>query len=175
MSSDGLNLDKEVYIVGTLDLSTHSIKISKSKIVTSTLLKMQNEEGLIEVRVRPMRYTRSDDQNRYYWGVVVQCIKNFLKETQGEEYSSEQVHIINKKAILGDYLTEQKFADPLTGEMVTAYVEAKGTSKMSTKVFYDFVEQVRALWHRNGCKAIPDPRPKGQGNFLEDFDELYDD
>lgn len=43
-------------------------------------------EGNVEVIVRPYKYKRSNEQNRYYWGVVVKEVADHTG------YSSEEVH-----------------------------------------------------------------------------------
>lgn len=46
----------------------------------------------VTITIQLKRKTRSNPQNAYYWGVIVECWKHLLKETQGEIYSKEETH-----------------------------------------------------------------------------------
>ena len=55
----------------------------------------------IEVTVKKASKGKSSRANRYYWGVVVECCRMWLKETQGEEFTSEEAHDVLKQRCNG--------------------------------------------------------------------------
>lgn len=164
-----INLDKEVYIKGTLDMSTLSINFNDSPVVKRSLNKMANDANLLEVRVRPLRYIRSDAQNRYYWGVCVVLVMQHLYKTTGHKYTREEVHQLNLKYIYGEHLVAKDIPDPINAdEVITIFVEVrKTTRKMNTAEFANFIDELRAFWLHAGCD-IPEPEKKNS-NFLEDL------
>ena len=42
--------------------------------------------------IQPLKRTRSNQQNRYYWGVIVPLIQNGLEDVSGELRSKQDVH-----------------------------------------------------------------------------------
>lgn len=169
----GFNLDKEVYIKGTLNLGALNISFANTPVVKRSLKKMANDDLLLEVRVRPLRYKRSDAQNRYYWGICVTTIMGFLKESWGVRMSREDVHQMNYKYTIGDMFEKRTIKDPRDGNILEVYVEVKKrTSKMNTLEFTNFIEELRAYWLHAGCD-IPEPEDK-ENNFLEDIQAGYD-
>lgn len=167
-----LNLEKEVYIKGTLNMSTLSIEFNNTPVVKRALKKMANDELLVEVRVRPLRYIRSDAQNRYYWGVCVVLIMQHLGDTTGHRFSRDEVHQMNLKYIYGDHMEALEIKDPINGGSMTVWrVRTKSTSSMNTLEFTNFIEELRAFWLNAGCE-IPEPEPEKDknSNFLEDLE-----
>ena len=173
-----MNLDKEIYIKGMLDLASLSIIFNDSPVVKRSLKKMANNEELLEVRVRPLRYNRSDAQNRYYWGVCVVHIMVHLEKTQGHKFGRDEVHQLNLKYVCGDCLVPVEIPDPINGGTAIYYKEiTKSTSKMNTLEFANFIDELRGFWGQAGCD-IPEPEQDKNSNFLEDLDlanNLMDD
>lgn len=87
----------------------------------------------IEVIFRRKRKHRSDPQNRYYWGVVVEMIRAGMKE-MGDKVTPNQVHEFLKWR----FLRTQKI-DEATGEVLYEY--AGSTADLSTVEFSEYVEK----------------------------------
>lgn len=174
------SLEKEIYIKGTLNVEALSINFTNNPLVKRCLKKMasKNEDNLLEVCVRPFRYRRSDAQNRYYWGVCVVHVMQFLQKTQGHRFSRDEVHQLNLQYTVGAAYEKMEITDPFTGEVIEVLKEkGKSTSKMNTLEFTNFIEELRAFWLNAGCD-IPEPEEdKSNSNFVEDleFSKLTDD
>lgn len=83
----------------------------------------------------PSGKVRSDPQNRYYWGVVVQI----LSEDLG--YTRQEIHEILKREHLKQVLT---IKNKRTGEM--GFIEnTRSTTELDTKEFEEFLSTVR-IW-----------------------------
>lgn len=86
----------------------------------------------IEVTIQRKKKHRSDPQNRYYWGVVVEMIRAGMKD-MGDAVTVEQVHEFLKWR----FLRVQK-VDENTGEVLYEY--AGSTRKLGTIAFSEYVE-----------------------------------
>ena len=86
----------------------------------------------IEVTIQRKKKHRSDPQNRYYWGVVVEMIRAGMKD-MGDAVTTEQVHEFLKWR----FLRVQKI-DENTGEVLYEY--AGNTRKLGTIAFSEYVE-----------------------------------
>jgi hypothetical protein len=80
------------------------------------------------VTVEPIRKNRSDKENRYYWGVVVNLISKELG------YFPDETH----------HALRFKFLRTSGGEQGTLET-AKSTTELSTKEFEDYLEHIR-IW-----------------------------
>jgi len=87
----------------------------------------------IEVTFRRKRKHRSDPQNRYYWGVVVEMIRAGMKD-MGDTVTPDQVHEFLKWR----FLREQRI-DESTGEVLYEY--AGSTAKLKTAEFGEYIEK----------------------------------
>lgn len=104
---------------------------------------MRNYEGReAYIIVKPYRKVRSDNQNRYYWGVVVKM----LCEELG--YSDEEMHEVLKQR----FLMREKVQ--VAGVEYAIY---GNTSSLSTTDFEDFLSKVRAWASIDLGVFIPEP------------------
>ena len=87
----------------------------------------------IEVLFRLKKKHRSDPQNRYYWGVVVEMIRAGMKE-MGDIVTADQVHEFLKWR----FLRVSKI-DEGTGEVLYEY--AGSTAKLKTVEFGEYIEK----------------------------------
>lgn len=88
----------------------------------------------IEVTIRRKRKHRSDPQNRYYWGVVVEMIRMGIKQL-GDDVDSESVHEFLKLR----FLPVREKIDENTGEVI--YRLPASTASLSTVEFLEYVEK----------------------------------
>lgn len=90
----------------------------------------------IELVIKTKRKYRSNDQNRYYFGVVVPLIKKRIEDDFGERMTKEEVHEFLK----GKFNMEEK-ASQVTGELLHL---PKSTTALSTTEFMEYVKIIRA-------------------------------
>lgn len=111
-----------------IDLSD---RISKQKL----MVEIGAMQGQYEVEIEPRRVTRSNAQNAYYWGVVVEAVRLGIDEAWGENLSAEQVHDLLRKKFLELPIVNRK-----TGEVVE--VIPGSTRALSTVEFCAYLDQV---------------------------------
>jgi hypothetical protein len=111
--------------------------------------------------IERLKRSRSDRQNRYYWGVVIPHIRHFHKHNNGEKISPEEVHVFNTQEIMG---AKPQIKNVLGCDVLT--VGFKRSSEMTTAEFTDFIEKIRAYWLEFGLDI---PEPSGE-NLLTDLD-----
>lgn len=104
------------------------------------------EGSLVSVIIKKWRTDRSDNQNRYYWGVVVQMISD---ETG---YDKEEVHDILKF----NFLTEVQSLIRKDGEVVEI-TRIRSSAKLTTVEFKDFIERAQRWAAETLQLSIPNP------------------
>lgn len=125
----------------------HRIKVNKGKFqfYNAELFKRdlaQYEGQDINLTIKPFKKSRSDNQNRYYWGVVIKLISEELG------YFAEEMHEILKQKFLDQ--KEFKFGKD-------QFIVTKSTSELSTKEFEDYLENIRQFAHMTLNIFIPLP------------------
>lgn len=117
-------------------------------------------DDVVLVSVAKPSKKRSDRQNRYYWGVVVKIVRDFVQNTQGEKVSPDEIHAFHLNSVLG--------VKPITRKVLGKefiMFENRKTSDMNTQEFTEFIEVIRNYWEERGVE-IPDPLGE---NLFEDF------
>lgn len=103
----------------------------------------------LRIIIERVGVTRSDRQNRYYWGVVVVYQIDCFAERYGEIWSKDEVHDYNKSNIWHSESIDQE-----TGEMI----KRPGSSKSKTKAeFEERLEKLRQYFFINFEWVIPLP------------------
>ena len=103
--------------------------------------KLSNKDGVFFVDIRESRNSRSLQQNRYYWGVVLKA----LSDDTG--YSAEEMH----------QLMAEKFLNYEKGE----YVFVRSTTSLNTKEFEEYLSQIRLFANTELGIFIPEPNEAG--------------
>jgi hypothetical protein len=161
--------EQGIVLKGILDEEFTGFTIEKFPVIKKVLKKIANAEGEVELTIKPLRYSRSDAQNRYYWGVCVVTIAHFLKESQGRTYSRDQIHALNLSEVAGNHMVVEDILSPKTGKITTiATFSGKSTSQMNTKEFAEFIDNLLLYWADLGCD-IPEPKEKPSPNFITEF------
>lgn len=93
---------------------------------------------------QPFKKDRSNNQNRYYWGVVIKL----LSEHTG--FEPDEMHEVLKHI----FLSYPKTLETKKPELV--YI-SKSTSGLSTKDFEDFMSRVRTWASLELAVWIPEP------------------
>lgn len=103
----------------------------------------------IELTIRKKRKRRSDPQNRYYFGVVVEMVRIGLKDMTGEIFNSDEAHDFLKMRFL-----KRPLADT-NGEQIGEKVLS--TTKLDTIEFSEYIEQCCAFAAEYLGISIPPP------------------
>lgn len=102
----------------------------------------------------PVRQTRSQRANAYYWSTVLPIL---AKEN---EQTADDLHDSMCELFLPNDLKRIEFFSRLTGEVLRVTVDKRRSSKLTGAAFYDFVERVR-LWGMEFLGVTtPDPDPE---------------
>lgn len=120
--------------------------VKDQKVQIDETLSFQEGER-VQVKIERIYSPRSNEQNRYYWGVL---LKIFSEETG---YTQQELH----EALKYEFL--KKDMGRLTG--------AKSTKELNTKEFNDYISTVRNFASRDfGC-YIPSP---GEVEWLSQYE-----
>jgi hypothetical protein len=90
----------------------------------------------IEVTLKKARSKRSDNQNRYYWGVVVEIVRQGLRDL-GHRLDKDEVHYF-----LREKFNYKELVNEGTGESVKI---PQSTTVMTKTEFGEYIEQI-AQW-----------------------------
>ncbi len=93
------------------------------------------DDQKVRVKVEKLYKKRSNDQNSYYWGVLIPLFAQGWKDTTGETIDSEQAHEILKQEC-----NYTELVNSTTGEILKY---GKTTTKLTTVEFEDYQERCR--------------------------------
>lgn len=126
---------------GLLDLSDPAAKLRLIRAVEPL-------EGVHQVSITRWAPTRSNAQNRLWWGVIVPAVAEALGEAWGEGVTDEQAHIFLKQKFLKRPVVNRE-----TGELLGEVVGS--TATLDRREFSELVENVRkwcAEWLNVGIR-----------------------
>ena len=121
------------------------LEIRRRKDLSATLTRMRDGEVLITIT--PIKATRSQLQNRYYWGVIVELLSEHTGYTPDEIHELLKAKFIPKRLALAD----------LNGVITSEYVIGASTTKLDTQEFSDYCESIRRWAADTLGVYIPDP------------------
>lgn len=101
----------------------------------------------IEISFTKARKSRSNQQNRYYWGCLIPILKSTLKDL-GNEFTPEQVHDMLKYKFL------KKDVHVKDGEFIT---KITSSTELSTSEFMDYIADIQRWSAEFFGVEIPDP------------------
>jgi len=148
----------EFELTGKLSEDCTAVNFSFGSSLFRLLSHLRNKELLIYLK--PLTYKRTLAQNRWYWGVAIPTIRAWHKDLQGEDPGADAIHAYNLKNICK---LEPLFKEVLGEEVL--YFDFKSTSKMNTKEFNLFKENLQKYWAEKDC-IILDPR---NNSLTEDY------
>jgi len=91
----------------------------------------------IDVTFQKRKNKRSNNQNKYYWSVIVPIVQNCIREEWGELHTLEQVHeFLKHNCLFGEVVNKE------TGEVLRV---VKSTTENSTTEQEDYHEKCRRL------------------------------
>lgn len=102
----------------------------------------------VSITVEAYKKTRSSKQNKYYWGVVIDCVRN-LFESYGQTYDDEEVHDILMREV-------GKYGRAAVMPNNNIHIIRKSSTSLNVQEFEVYLEKVRAWAAENGCD-IPLP------------------
>jgi hypothetical protein len=106
-----------------------------------------DERWELEVTVKRQRATRSQQQNRYYWGVVVHLLSEHTGYTPDEMHEFLKMKFIPKTLAVCDG----------NGVIVDEFVIGGSTREMNTIQFGEYVEEIKQWAAQELDVVIPDP------------------
>ncbi len=107
------------------------------------------KDGAYEMTIAPLQDTRSDEANRYYFGVVIE----HMHQACDRQHTPDEIHDDMCDRFLKYRLVQ---VNHRTGDVVERVVAGR-TSRLSVSAFYDFVEKVRAFGEEFFEITIPEP------------------
>lgn len=100
---------------------------------------------------------RSNNQNAYYWGIVIVIIKSALKST-GNNLSENDVHDLLRLKFLKETISIKEE----TGEVIE---RVKSTTELTTSQFMDYIAEIQQFAAEYFDVIIPDPNENLTLNF----------
>ncbi len=103
--------------------------------------------GEVEVIARRKRATRSDSQNKWYWGCIVEGISEHTGYTPDEVHELLKAKFIPKKLAIADG----------NGEIKDEFVIGGTTTRLNKLEFGEYCEAIRQWAAQDLDIVIPDP------------------
>ena len=100
---------------------------------------------------------RSNQQNAFYWGIVIVIIKSCLKST-GNNLSENDVHDLLRLKFLKETISIKEE----TGEVIE---RVKSTTELTTSQFMDYIAEIQQFAAEYFDVIIPDPNEEITLNF----------
>tara|TARA_R110002074_G_scaffold51280_1_gene129710 strand:+ start:1555 stop:1977 length:423 start_codon:yes stop_codon:yes gene_type:complete len=135
--------------IGKVNEVTHTIQLYDLRFNAKYLEKYVGKD--VELEIRLASKTRSQKQNRWYWGVAIPTIIKWQLEQEGIEYTKDEIHYF----ILKNIVKPEVRVHPVMGEQVIIH-KSKTTSQMNTKEFNAFKDNLQ-LYFAERAIDIPDP------------------
>lgn len=119
-------------VVGSAEIRSGRLFIRNRKAFDAQIAQLR-EGWELEVTVKRQRATRSQQANRFYWGVVI----HLLSEHTG--YTPDEVHDFCKMKFIPKRLAVQNG----NGVIQDEFVLGGSTREMNTVDFYEYVDAIR--------------------------------
>lgn len=116
------------------------------KAIGACIMVMDGKE--VSITIKEVKSTRSQKQNRYYWGVVVKMIHQLFLDT-GNDATAEEVHDFLKQEVGG--IHKELYAPDGKVRTITG-----SSATQSTIDFEDYMQKCRA-WAARWDVFIPLP------------------
>jgi hypothetical protein len=109
--------------------------------------------------ISKLKKSRSNNQNRFYWGVCLPLIQNGLLEATGELRTYENIHY---RILLPLFAPEIELVNKDTGECVN---ERLTSSEMTTTQFMEYIMEIQKWAAEFLGIEIPNPNEETTLNF----------
>jgi hypothetical protein len=121
-------------------------------------IKSFNDKDVVITFTKPKK-NRSNNQNRYYWGLVLPLIQNGLLDATGELRSYDNIHY---KILLPLFAPTNEIVNKDTGECI---VERLTSSEMTTTQFCEYIIEIQKWAAEFLGIDIPSPNEENLINF----------
>lgn len=135
----------QVEYVATGEVRRGQLKVRNKPAFEKALARFADGEVL--VRIAHVKATRSEQQNRWYWGVIVASIAEYTGYTADETHEILKAKFIPKQIAVCDG----------NGEVVDGFVIGGSTAKLGKQAFGDYCEAIRGWAAEKLHLVIPDP------------------
>lgn len=108
----------------------------------------------VEVTVKKLYKRRSNQQNGYYWGVIVQTARLLISEAYGQTISNEEAHEHLKREC-----NYTEIVSEATGEISRL---AKSTTELTTVEMEEYNERCRQWLYNFFGEVVPLPNEQGE-------------
>jgi hypothetical protein len=132
-------------VVTTGAIRKGRLEVRNRKSFAAAIKRMR--DGEVDITVSRHAATRSQQQNRFYWGVIVDLLSDHTGYTPDEVHELLKARFIPKKLAVCDG----------NGEIVGEYVIGGTTTKMNKIEFGEYVESIRRWAAEELGVVIPDP------------------
>lgn len=114
---------------------------------------MQRMEGKrLAIKISEAKRRRSNSQNAYYWGVVIEQVRQLFADS-GTDIDKEECHDFLKQHVGG-------LKDVVCDPSGARHSILKSSTKLTTRDWEDYMEKIRAWAAQFGCQ-IPFPNEDG--------------
>lgn len=131
-----------------------NLKRNRSQIL-ETIKSFEGRDVLITFE-KPKK-KRSNNQNSYYWGIVIVLIKSALKDT-GNNLNTNDVHDLLRLKFLKETISIKEE----TGEIIE---RVKSTTELTTSQFMEYIAEIQQFAAEYFDVIIPDPNTEIILNF----------
>lgn len=132
--------------------------IEHQNLLNDALTVFEGKEILITVE--RFYKKRSNKQNRYYWGVIIEHWKNIIRQEWGEIWTIDEVHDFLKAnlnfQVFVDEGTGELAVNPVTNEVIK---KPKSTKENTTYSQEEYHKSCRDLAFEMFGYIIPEPEP----------------
>jgi hypothetical protein len=104
-------------------------------LILNALESFEGQEVILTIQ--KARKSRTNPQNSFYWGVVLQLVQQGLKDATGEFRSVENIHY---NILLKMFAPENEIVNIETGECITEKITS---SEMTTTQFSEYIMEIQ--------------------------------
>jgi len=104
-------------------------------LILNALESFEGQEVILTIK--KARKSRTNPQNSFYWGVVLQLVQSGLKDATGEFRTIENIHY---NILLKMFSPENEIVNIETGECITEKITS---SEMTTTQFAEYIMEIQ--------------------------------
>jgi len=134
--------------------------VRNRKLITDAIRSFEGKD--IDITIQRHRKIRSNNQNSYYWGVVLPLVQHGLKDATGEVRDLESIHY---QILLPLFAPKREIVNVISGEVIT---ERMTSSEMTTSQFMDWIMDIQKWGAEFLGIDIPDPNEEMTFNLQEE-------
>lgn len=117
------------------------------------------ENKTVSITIQKFRKSRSNNQNAYFWGVVVPLVQQGLIDATAEVRDAQSIY---QQILLPMFAPTRDITNRDTGEVIS---ERMTSSELSTVEFMEFIQEIQKWAAEFLGITIPDPNEKLEIQF----------